>query len=310
MVRINNLQKSFGRFKVLDGLCMNVNKGDVYGFLGKNGCGKTTTMSILTNIVAKDGGDVFLGENGEKVRIGYLPETPALYGYMNGYEYLRYIAACCGYKGDVEARVNEVLTVVGMLDGAKRKIKGYSRGMNQRLGIAATIFNNPELLILDEPTSALDPEGRAEVMNIITQLTNMGCTIILCTHILSDVERVANKIGILVGGRIVLEGEINEILKSRGRNEVEMRLFEPTAESIERLRTLEGSGAVERIDYYEKTGAIVVRTTDARACIRELSAFCAENGIDARKIEMVTESLENIYLSVVNNGQGGITYGN
>ncbi|MCL2035897.1 MAG: ABC transporter ATP-binding protein [Oscillospiraceae bacterium] len=189
---------------------MNLEKGSVYGFLGKNGCGKTTTMNIICNIVAKDEGKIEFESSSPK--IGYLTESPALYGFMNGYEYLRYIAACAGYSGDAEARVKQVLEIVGMTSGAFRRIKGYSRGMNQRLGIAAAIFDNPELLILDEPTSALDPEGRAEVMEIIRSLKESGVTIILCTHIINDVERVATQIGIMKDGMIVEEGSISDIM--------------------------------------------------------------------------------------------------
>ena len=199
MLKMHDLHKSYGAFEVLKGLEMNVNKGDIYGFLGRNGCGKTTTMNIVSNIIPKDSGEITFGI--EKCKVGYLPETPSLFTYMNGYEYLDYISACCNYQGDKKKRIDEVITLVGMAEGGKRRIKGYSRGMNQRLGIAAAIFNNPDLLILDEPTSALDPQGRAEVMSIIKQLSDMGTTIILCTHILSDVERVANRIGIVRGAR-------------------------------------------------------------------------------------------------------------
>lgn len=209
MLHIKNLHKSYGAFEVLKGLDMNVNKGDVYGFLGKNGCGKTTTMNIVSNIIPKDSGEIIFGK--ENCKVGYLPETPSMFTYMNGYEYLDYIAACCSYKGDKKKRIDEVINLVGMAEGGKRRIKGYSRGMNQRIGIAAAIFDNPDLLILDEPTSALDPQGRAEVMNIIKQLADMGTTIILCTHILSDVERTANRIGIVRDGRMAVEGTMAEI---------------------------------------------------------------------------------------------------
>lgn len=209
MLHIKNLHKSYGAFEVLKGLDMNVNKGDVYGFLGKNGCGKTTTMNIVSNIIPKDSGEINFGK--ENCKIGYLPETPAMFTYMNGYEYLDYIASCCNFQGDRRKRIDEVIGIVGMSEGGKRRIKGYSRGMNQRLGIAAAIFDNPDLLILDEPTSALDPQGRAEVMNIIKNLADMGTTIILCTHILSDVERTANRIGIVRDGRMAIEGTIPEI---------------------------------------------------------------------------------------------------
>lgn len=209
MLHIKNLHKSYGAFEVLRGLEMNVNKGDVYGFLGKNGCGKTTTMNIVSNIIPKDSGEINFGK--ENCKIGYLPETPSMFTYMNGYEYLDYIASCCNFQGDRKKRIEEVISIVGMTEGGRRRIKGYSRGMNQRLGIAAAIFDNPDLLILDEPTSALDPQGRAEVMNIIKNLSDMGTTIILCTHILSDVERTANRIGIVRDGRMAIEGTIPEI---------------------------------------------------------------------------------------------------
>ena len=216
MLKIHDLHKSYGAFEVLKGLEMNVNKGDIYGFLGRNGCGKTTTMNIVSNIIPKDSVEITFGI--EKCKVGYLPETPSLFTYMNGYEYLDYISACCNYQGDKKKRIDEVITLVGMAEGGKRRIKGYSRGMNQRLGIAAAIFNNPDLLILDEPTSALDPQGRAEVMSIIKQLSDMGTTIILCTHILSDVERVANRIGIVRDGRMAVEGTIEQIKTDYGRN--------------------------------------------------------------------------------------------
>lgn len=217
MLHIKNLHKSYGAFEVLKGLDMNVNKGDIYGFLGKNGCGKTTTMNIVSNIIPKDSGKIIFGK--ENCKVGYLPETPSMFTYMNGYEYLDYIAACCSYKGDKKKRIDEVINLVGMAEGGKRRIKGYSRGMNQRIGIAAAIFDNPDLLILDEPTSALDPQGRAEVMNIIKQLADMGTTIILCTHILSDVERTANRIGIVRDGRMAVEGTMAEIKDQFARND-------------------------------------------------------------------------------------------
>ena len=300
MVNIRNLQKSYGAFRVLDGLYMDVPDGEVYGFLGKNGCGKTTTMNILCNIIPKDGGDVLLDRgDGENVRIGYLPETPSMFNFMNGYEYLRYIAACCKYEGNINARVDEVLEIVGMREGAKRRIKGYSRGMNQRLGIAAVMFNHPQLLVLDEPTSALDPEGRADMMNIIRQLAQTGCTIILCTHILSDVEKVAGSIGIMSNGRMAVEGKITDIMQQHARNEIEVRLYETNEQGITSLRSLEQLPMIDKVDFYDKTGVFVLRTTDTQAASRELVNTLAQNGIVPYEIKTVTENLEQIYLKVV-----------
>lgn len=306
MVSISNLQKSYGHFHVLNGLNMNVPDGEIYGFLGKNGCGKTTTMNILCNVIPKDGGDVILGgENADtdeknKIKVGYLPESPSLFGFMNGYEYLRYIAACCNYQGDKEARVMEVLNTVDMLEGGKRRIKGYSRGMNQRLGIAAIIFDHPQLLVLDEPTSALDPEGRADVMNIIRYLGSTGCTIILCTHILSDVEKVAGSVGILRDGRMAVEGKISDVLMNYARQEIELKLYRTDERSINAVRSLESSELVQKVDFFEKTGYFVVHTSEPEAVTELMIKHFAENSVVPSHMRTVTESLEEIYLKVVN----------
>ncbi|MCM1299135.1 MAG: ABC transporter ATP-binding protein [Firmicutes bacterium] len=300
MVTIRNLQKSYGQFKVLAGLDMNVPDGEVYGFLGKNGCGKSTTMNILCNIIPKDGGDVLLGEEGQQIKIGYLPETPSMFTYMNGYEYLRYIAACCRYKDDVEQRVNEVLDIVGMTEGGKRRIKGYSRGMNQRLGIASIIFDKPQLLVLDEPTSALDPEGRSDVMRIIRQLADMGSTIILCTHILSDVEKVAGSIGILVNGKMAVEGKITDVEKRYFRPEVELKLYDADQRAIDAIKSLERQDIIDKVDFYERTGVFVLRTADPKRTTEILTQTLAQNSLVPLECKTVTESLEEIYLKVVN----------
>ena len=217
LIRLRNLCMAFDDELVLDHINLYINDSEFLTLLGPSGCGKTTTMNIVSNIIPKDSGEIIFGK--ENCKVGYLPETPSMFTYMNGYEYLDYIAACCSYKGDKKKRIDEVINLVGMAEGGKRRIKGYSRGMNQRIGIAAAIFDNPDLLILDEPTSALDPQGRAEVMNIIKQLADMGTTIILCTHILSDVERTANRIGIVRDGRMAVEGTMAEIKDQFARND-------------------------------------------------------------------------------------------
>ena len=297
MLEIKNLYKSYKDFKVLDGLNMTINKGDIYGFLGKNGCGKTTTMNIVCNIIPKDDGEIILGEDGtNKIKIGYLPESPSLYEYMNGYEYLGYIAHCCRFEGKVQERINAVLALTGMTEGAKRRIKGYSRGMNQRLGIAAAIINKPELLILDEPTSALDPEGRAEVMNIIRNLSDAGTTILLCTHILSDVERISNRVGILTNGKLAVEGSIEKILSDFGTDSIEVQFPEENMPAVEALRS---SGAFRTVEYYEKTYLAVCGTDDAAAGMTAAMRILAEKNAAVSEIRLARPTLEQVYLSIV-----------
>lgn len=298
MLHIKNLHKSYGAFEVLKGLDMNVNKGDIYGFLGKNGCGKTTTMNIVSNIIPKDSGEIIFGK--ENCKVGYLPETPSMFTYMNGYEYLDYIAACCSYKGDKKKRIDEVINLVGMAEGGKRRIKVYSRGMNQRIGIAAAIFDNPDLLILDEPTSALDPQGRAEVMNIIKQLADMGTTIILCTHILSDVERTANRIGIVRDGRMAVEGTMTEIKDQFARNDkkIIMGIFGDPNSAIQSVNKCTGGRF-----YFDRQRAIFEIPLDydeneqvkAQQVLNEINAA----GLTLSLFVIENKTLEQIYMETI-----------
>lgn len=294
MVTIRNLYKKFGSFSVLRGLSMNISKGDVYGFLGRNGCGKTTTMNIITDIIPKDSGEIILGD-GKPVKIGYLPESPMIYGYMTSREYLTYIAACCGYQGDVRRRVDEVLDVVGLTQAADRRAKGYSRGMTQRLGMGAAIIGEPELLIFDEPTSALDPQGRSEVISIIERLKAMGCTIILSTHILNDVERVANRIGIVSNGIIAEEGGLKDILRKYAGDVVCLSVRGLTDEIKIKLLSVDFA----RSEFNDNTGVFRFGSDDSEECSRRLIKLLAENEIAAERLEIGTASLEEVFRMVV-----------
>jgi ABC-2 type transport system ATP-binding protein len=296
MLRITGLQKSYKRFPVLRNLNMNIDKGDVYGLVGTNGFGKTTTMNIICNTIPKDEGNIAF-EN-SNARIGYLPEMPALYGYMNGFEYLDYIGACCGYIGDIKARTAEVLRLTGMFDCARRLIKGYSRGMNQRIGIAAAIYANPDLLILDEPTSALDPAGRADVMEIIRRLAASGSTIILCTHILTDVERVANKVGIIRHGLMAVEGKLPEIIKMfGGSTAVYIQLRYPPLAS-DPLCTLD---IVERSELgYGGLTLYAKQDVSEAELYNKVITTLAENGVLPEYIGFRRLTLEQIYIGINN----------
>lgn len=294
VVRIRNLQKKYGSYPVLRGLSMDIEKGDVYGFLGRNGCGKTTTMNIITNIIQKDDGEIILGE-GRPVKIGYLPESPVIYGYMTSREYLTYIAACCNYSGDVNHRVSEVLDIVGLTKAADRRAKGYSRGMTQRLGMGAAIIGDPELLLFDEPTSALDPEGRAEVISIIERLKNMGSTIVLSTHILSDVERVANRIGIMRDGVLTEEGLLTDVLRKHAGSVVHLRVRGLTDETKIKLLTVDYA----RAEFNDMNGTFRFGTDNAEECSRRLIKLLAENDLAAEELKIGTATLEEVFRKVV-----------
>jgi ABC-2 type transport system ATP-binding protein len=219
LILIENLEKSYGNHKVLDGLSLEVKEGEIYGFIGKNGAGKTTTMNILASMSSFNGGKCVV--NGHTIlpksinkanNCGYLPEEPRFYPYMTSYEYLRLLGTIHNDKTEkIKKRSQEMLELVGLTD-AKNRIGGFSRGMKQRLGLAAELYKEPEVLLLDEPTSALDPAGRQAVMKILTLLKERGVTIMLSTHILGDIEHLCDRVGFLSGGKTVLEGNLADIL--------------------------------------------------------------------------------------------------
>ena len=293
MVQIRGLKKAYGNFSVLRGLDMNINDGDIYGFLGRNGCGKTTTMNIIANIIEKDDGEIKLGD-GKPVKIGYLPESPMIFGYMTAREYLEYIAACTEYDGDIKSRVSEVLEIVGLTSAADRRTKGFSRGMTQRLGMGAAIIRKPDLLLFDEPTSALDPQGRLEVIDIINRLKSLGCTIVLSTHILSDVERIANRIGIMTGGTLAEEGDLKDILKKYGGDVINLTVRNLTQEKKLALLRIDFA----RAEYNEKTGLFRFGSDNAEETARRLVKILAEQEMVVESFKIGTATLEEVFRKV------------
>jgi len=221
MIKVEKLRKNYGRLKALKDISFEVQKGTVFGFIGRNGAGKTTTMNILTGLMKSDGGKIIIdgmdlsADRDELVKyIGYLPEAPSFYDYMNSYEYLELIAGLSGCRPEEKKkRTGELLDMVRLKKDAGRKIGGYSRGMKQRLALAAAIFDRPPILFLDEPSSALDPEGRREMLALIEELKDENTTIILSTHILSDAERVCDTVCMIDEGRIILAESLEVLYK-------------------------------------------------------------------------------------------------
>ena len=294
IISLHNIVVEFDGEKILKNIDLDIRDKEFVTLLGPSGCGKTTTMNIITNIIPKDEGEIILG-NGRPVKVGYLPESPTIYGYMTSREYLEYIAACTNYQGDVKRRVNEVLDIVGLTKAADRRAKGYSRGMTQRLGMGAAIIGDPELLIFDEPTSALDPEGRAEVISIIERLKSMGSTIVLSTHILSDVERVANRIGIMTNGRLAEEGYLTDILRKHGGDVIHLSVRGLTDDLKIKLLTVDYA----RAEFNDLNGQFRFGTDNAEETSRRLIQLLAENGAAVDTFSIGTASLEEVFRMVV-----------
>ncbi|MEK6263741.1 MAG: ABC transporter ATP-binding protein [Clostridium sp.] len=219
MLKVQNINKKYGNFEVLKNISFEIKKGTIYGFLGPNGAGKSTTMNILSGLIDFNGGDIYLdGEDFKKNKrqllrkVGYLPQNPVFYNYMNANEYLHFIGEITNMQeANIKKRTVEILDIVKLTESSKRKIGQYSGGMKQRLGIAVALFNKPEMVFLDEPTSALDPEGRMEILEFIKDLKSAGTTVFLSTHILSDIERVCDKVSILDKGQILISDNLENL---------------------------------------------------------------------------------------------------
>jgi ABC-type multidrug transport system ATPase subunit len=219
IIQVNHLSKKFNDFTAVDDLSFTVNEGDVYGFLGQNGAGKSTTIRMLLSLIKPTGGEINIFEKNlfthrsEILRqSGAVIEKPDLYKYLSAYQNLSIFAKMSGIKVTRNLLMDQ-LKMVGLAERADSKVKTFSQGMKQRLGIAVALVHNPRLIILDEPTNGLDPQGIADMRNLILQLSRqMGKTIVVSSHLLSEIEIIANRILIINKGKKIVEGNAAELL--------------------------------------------------------------------------------------------------
>ena len=288
ILEIKGLRKKFGDLEVLKELTFSVPAGSIFGFVGVNGAGKTTTMKMALGLLEIDEGEIHVC--GERVvcgktlsSVGYLPDVPEFYSYMKPMEYLTLCGEIAGMSREkINSRGKELLNLVGLK--TKRKIGGFSRGMRQRLGIAQALLNDPKLLICDEPTSALDPMGRKEILDILTAVKGQT-TVIFSTHILSDVERICDRVVFLHDGRVVLEGLLSDIKKQRTDS------YGIEFESPEMASKCASIFAGAELN--ENT--IMVKKTDGVKIIKAL----AENNLVPIKFEVLEPSLEDLFLETI-----------
>ncbi len=295
ILEISNLRKSFGDKEVLKGVNMTVPEHSVFGFIGQNGAGKTTTMKSILGLIAPDEGDIYVA--GEKVRygqthtnryIGYLPDVPEFYNYMTPMEYLVFCGEITGMEsGSIKSRSEELLELVG-LGREKHHIRGFSRGMKQRLGIAQALLNRPKLLICDEPTSALDPVGRKEILDILLAAREQT-TVLFSTHILSDVERICSDIAFLHNGQTAMQGSLSEIRDMHISSDY---VIEPEhTEDIQRL--------LNKFPYCKVNGENQLIFRNNEDNMSDILSFIAEQKLSILKIERQEATLESMFLEVV-----------
>ncbi len=294
MLRITSLYKSFGDKEVLRGLNLSVPEHSIFGFIGKNGSGKTTTMKAVLGLLNVDSGEILV--NGEKViygqtdtnrYIGYLPDVPEFYSFMTAREYLRFCGEIAGVgRAETEKRTSELLALVGLADETHR-IKGFSRGMKQRLGIAQALFSRPKLLVCDEPTSALDPIGRKEILDILLAIRDQT-TVLFSTHVLSDVERICTDVAFLKDGVVDICGKLSDI-KTGCRSSEHMIEVENESDAASLKNAFVG---VKKINENKLT------FFEDKHSVSEVLRFVADNRISLLRLERLEPSLEDLFMEV------------
>ncbi len=296
MLTITNLKKRFADKEVLCGIDFSVPEHSIFGFVGRNGAGKTTTMKAVLGLLKPDSGEIFVsgkkvvyGQTNTNQYVGYLPDVPEFYSFMTPIEYLYLCGEICGMSSsDIKTRSGELLSLVGLED-ENHRIKGFSRGMKQRLGIAQALLNQPRLLICDEPTSALDPVGRKEILDILLAVREQT-TVLFSTHILSDVERICTDVAILNEGKIAIQGNVSELKGIHFSEEFTVEFtYDTDAEKMMRI-----------FDNFRQTDKSSIVFDGKGDRIFELLNYITENKISVQKIERAEPSLESLFLEVVN----------
>ncbi|WP_280387604.1 ABC transporter ATP-binding protein [Nocardia wallacei] len=283
------LTKTYGTHTAVDAVGMTVHAGEIYGFLGPNGAGKTTTLRMLVGLIRPTSGTATVlgsvpGAPETLRRIGVLIEGPGFYPYLSGRDNLRLLAR---YRGVGRDGVEQVLERVGLADRAHDRFRTYSLGMKQRLGVAAALLGGPDLLILDEPTNGLDPAGMAEMRELITGLAADGHTVVLSSHLLSEVQEICDRVGVISGGRLLTESTVSEL---RGAATLFLRA-EPVELAFPAVRRVVG----ERSALLTAAG---IRVDAGTAMAPTVARAVIEAGADLLELRIDEKSLEEVFFEM------------
>ena len=289
-----SLRKDFGKNAAVSSLTLKARRGEVFGFLGPNGGGKTTTIKMLLGLVAATSGTARVlgqpvGRVPTRARMGFLPEHFRFHEWLTGREMLRFHARLYGLPERLlDIRIGQLLKRVDLMDSSDRKIREYSKGMMQRIGLAQALLNNPDLVFLDEPTSGLDPLGRLLVRNLIGELRQQGTTVFLNSHLLSEVEISCDRVAFVKNGRIVREIALKD---EAGQLEVEIRLRPLTSEL---LKSLESFGN----DIRSEDGLVRLRVSTEET-LPEITRWLVNQGVRVYQVQASRKSLEAIFLEIM-----------
>jgi len=296
------LSRSRRQRVALKDLNLTVEEGEIFGLLGPNGAGKTTTLKILMGIIFPTRGSARilgrpLGDKWAKARLGFLPENPYFYDYLTGREFLKYYGQLYGVpRREREQRANVLLARVGLRDAANLPLKGYSKGMLQRIGLAQALLNDPQIIFLDEPQSGLDPLGRKEIRDIILQLREEGKTVFFSSHILSDAELVCDRVGILYSGELKDIGKLRDLLSTRIKN------YEIVARGVPEAALQQWRARVDRLLVQKNEAMVIVREeSEARAILASLGGL----GATLVSFNPRRETLEEYFIAQVRGRSDG-----
>ena len=303
MITTHALSKRYGSLRAVDGVDLQVQRGDIYGFLGANGSGKTTTVRMLLGLVLATSGEIeLLGEPMPRrrrtvlPRVGALVEGPAAYGHLSGRTNLTMLDAA-GPGGALRTRrrrVEDVLEQVGLARVGRRPVKNYSLGMRQRLGLAAALLRTPELLVLDEPTNGLDPQGIREIRELLLILHAAGTTVFLSSHLLAEVEQLCTRVGVLDRGRLVVQEPMAKMTQATGR------VLVHTPDAARAVDALNGEAGV-RVEAREEDG-VGERLVVLHPSVDRLNATLVRAGVRVHELRAQRRSLEQTVLDATNSG--------
>jgi ABC-2 type transport system ATP-binding protein len=306
MLKIENLTKSYGKYKAVDDFNLTICDGEIYGFVGPNGAGKTTIMKIMSGLLPADSGTITIDDenileniNNLKQRIGYMPDFFGIYDNLTVIEYLQFYSAAYGVAGDVALnRAYELLELVNLKDKADEYVDGLSRGMKQRLCLARTLVHNPDIIILDEPASGLDPLTRRELKYILKNLSEKGKTIIISSHILTELAEICSNICIIEKGKVVMNGNIEEILyQVDASNPLIINVLNDASATVSILKK---NRYVRTIALDEKN--IVVSFVGRREDEAELLKELIKHDVLVVSFKREQSNLESLFLKIIEKG--------
>jgi ABC-2 type transport system ATP-binding protein len=300
------LTKRYGDLAAVDALDLTIEPGSLYGFLGPNGAGKTTTIRMILGLIFPTSGDaevlgepIFGGTASQRAsalrRVGAMIEEPAFWGYLSGRKNLEYFARAAGPQADREGRlrrIDEVMRIVGLDQAANKKVKAYSQGMRQRLGIALALSGSPDLLVLDEPTNGLDPQGMREIRRLLRRLADDGTTIFVSSHLLAEVEAMCDRVGVLARGKLVAEGPPSKL--RAGADVVRVEVDDP-----ERARRILSGVEGVTLDGAEDSARTLRVRLAAPASAAEVNSALVSGGVAVSALVPEHESLEDVFVSLV-----------